>query len=118
MALWTKGVKLSMGDTVSSGTPTYSELTGLIECPALGGSREKIDVTTLADDSYRYIGGLKSVEDLAFKFIYDNTSTGSFRTLSAVTGTKAWKVTFPDTTTFEFEGECSTAVMVQPLTVL
>ena len=66
--LLTKGIKLSYS---TSGTTSYTQIPDLMECPALGGSREKVDITTLADGAYKYIAGLKTQEDLAFKFLYD-----------------------------------------------
>ena len=104
MAILSKGMKLSHSDT-SEGV--FTDLTGLKSVPALGGSKEKVDVTTLADSSYVYIAGLKSYEDLEFGFIYDKEV---FNTLNSLSGTQYWKVTFPDGVVFSFSGECSVAV--------
>ena len=71
--LLTKGIKLSYS---TSGTTSYTQIPDLMECPALGGSKEKVDITTLADGAYKYIAGLKTQEDLAFKFLYDNAENG------------------------------------------
>ena len=104
MAILSKGMKLSHSDT-SEGI--FTDITGLKSVPALGGSKEKVDVTTLADSSYVYIAGLKSYEDLEFGFIYDKEV---FNTLNSLSGTQYWKVTFPDGVVFSFSGECSVAV--------
>ena len=104
MAILSKGMKLSHSDT-SEGV--FTDIAGLKSVPALGGSKEKVDVTTLADSSYVYIAGLKSYEDLEFGFIYDKEV---FNTLNSLSGTQYWKVTFPDGVVFSFSGECSVAV--------
>ena len=104
MAILSKGMKLSHSDA-SEGV--FTDITGLKSVPALGGSREKVDVTTLADSSYVYIAGLKTYEDLEFGFIYDKEV---FNTLNSLSGTQYWKVTFPDGVVFSFSGECTVAV--------
>ena len=104
MAILSKGMKLSHSDT-SEGV--FTDIAGLKSVPALGGSKEKVDVTTLADSSYVYIAGLKTYEDLEFGFIYDKEV---FNTLNSLSGTQYWKVTFPDGVVFSFSGECSVAV--------
>ena len=104
MAILSRGMTLSYSGTQSG---SYTALTGLQSVPALGGSKEKVDVTTLADSSYVYIAGLKSYDDLEFGFIYDKTV---FNTLNTLSGTQYWKVTFPDGVVFSFSGECSVAV--------
>ena len=104
MAILSKGMKLSHSDT-SEGI--FTDIAGLKSVPALGGSKEKVDVTTLADSSYVYIAGLKTYEDLEFGFIYDKEV---FNTLNSLSGTQYWKVTFPDGVVFSFSGECTVAV--------
>ena len=104
MAILSKGMELSHSST---STGTYTALAGLTSVPSLGGSREQVDVTTLADGSYKYIAGLTSYEDLTFNFIYDKTV---YHTLQGLTGVQYWKVTFPDGVYFTFSGECSIAV--------
>lgn len=117
----TKGITLSLGETAGSST-TYTALTGLMECPALGGNAEKVDVTTLADGQFKYIKGLKTVEDLPFKFLYDNSATGTYRKVKSLQGVQDWKVTFPDAATdtghgteFTFSGECDAVVDAAPV---
>ena len=65
-----KDVKLSSKAGAAS---QYAELTLLMEVPEMGGTPEKVDVTTLADASRKYIDGVKDYGDLAFKFLYENT---------------------------------------------
>ena len=94
-------------------------IAGLMEIPDLGGTPEKVDVTTLADASRKYINGLADYGDLAFKFLYDNSSADSnYRTLQIierdckqVIGNYAKvTLTFPDGTTFKFDCIPSVAI--------
>ena len=92
----------------------YVVIPNLQEVPELGGSAEKVDVTTLADGNYTYINGIKDLGDLAFKFLYDNSGAESnyriCRGLEEAGEFVDWKVTFPDGTEFNFSGEASTAI--------
>lgn len=106
----TRGITLSyksVGDT-------YVEITDLQECPELGGTAEKVDVTTLADGNKRYINGVKDFGDMAFKFLYDNSGeTSNYRILRGLEDAGSmvdWKITFPDTTSFAFSGEVTTSI--------
>ena len=104
MAILSKGIKLSYSST---GTESYTDLTDLLEIPSLGGSIDKVDVTTLADASKKYINGIKDYGDLAFKFNY---AKAQFTTLNGLTGSVNFKVTLPDTTTATFSGEPSVSL--------
>lgn len=104
MAILSKGIKLGYSST---GTDTYTDLTDLLEIPSLGGSIDKVDVTTLADASKRYINGIKDYGDLAFKFNY---AKEQFNTLNGLTGSIHFKVTLPDNTTATFSGEPSVSL--------
>ena len=108
--LLTKDITLSYKKDSSS---SYEVLDGLMEVPSLGGTPDKVEVTTLADASRRYIKGLKDYGDLAFKFLYDNEkATSNFRILRGLEDSGKvvdWKVEFPDGTGFAFSGECSVA---------
>lgn len=92
---------------------TYEVLDGLQEVPSLGGTPDKVEVTTLADASRRYIKGIKDYGDLTFKFLYQNdTETSNFRVLRGLEESGKiveWKVDFPDGTGFAFSGECTVA---------
>ena len=85
---------------------TYTVIPDLQEIPDLGGSVDKVEVTTLADGSRRYINGLVDYGDLAFKFLYDNDdATSSWRVLSGFNGElKSWEINLPDGTKFQFTG--------------
>ena len=104
MAILSKGIKLSYSST---GTETYTDLTDLLEIPSLGGSIDKVDVTTLADASKKYINGIKDYGDLAFKFNY---AKEQFNTLNGLTGSIHFKVTLPDNVTATFSGEPSVSL--------
>lgn len=92
MAVLSKGIKL--GYKATSSASSYTDLTNLTEIPALGGSTEKVDVTTLDDNAKKYIEGIKDYGDIQFKFIYDETQ---FNTLNGLDGSKYWQVTLPAT---------------------
>ena len=104
MAILSKGIKLSYSST---GTDSYTDLTDLLEIPSLGGSVDKVDVTTLADASKKYINGIKDYGDLAFKFNY---AKAQFTTLNGLTGSVNFKVSLPDNTTATFSGEPSVSL--------
>lgn len=102
--LLSKGIKFEYS---ANGT-AYTEVGNLQEIPSLGGTPDKVDVTCLADGNKKYINGLVDYGDLAFKFLYDNSSeTSNYRVLKSLTGINHFKITFPDNTAFSFTGECS-----------
>lgn len=96
---------LSKGITLSYKTAEgeFIALTNLQEIPEIGnGAREKIEVTTLADDNKMYIAGLgDSGQELTFKFLHENTQ---FKTLAALDDTCEWKVELPDGIAATFSG--------------
>ena len=100
---------LSKGITLGySAVPatTYTLIPDLQSIPELGGSPDKVEVTTLADASRRYINGLVDYGDLQFTFLYDNDdATSSWRVLSAMNNElKSWEIALPDGTKFDFTG--------------
>jgi hypothetical protein len=96
---------LSKGITLSykSGEGEFVALTNLQEIPEIGnGAREKIEVTTLADDNKMYIAGLgDSGQELTFKFLHEKEQ---FTALVAITDTCEWKVELPDGVIANFSG--------------
>ena len=101
MAVISKGIKLSYKTT----DDTYTELTNLQEIPALGGTSEAIEITTLADAAHTYTDGLLNYGDsLAFKFLYEQTQ---FEALHALEGVSGWKVELPDGLGCTFSGTSS-----------
>ena len=89
------------------GENAATELEHLMEVPELGGTPEKIDVTTLSDRAKRYIPGIKDYGDLVFKFLYDNADTNSnFRILKELddaTETATFILEYPDGTSHQFD---------------
>lgn len=98
------GVSIGYSSTIPA--TTYTDLEGLQEVPEIGGKVDKIEVTTLADSSKRYIQGLTDPGDLAFKFLYANgATTDAFRVLKGFEASKAltaFQVSFPDGTKIAF----------------
>lgn len=95
----TLSYKLAEGD--------FTVLTNLQEIPEMGSTaraREKIDVTTLADDEKKSIDGLMEEaesQELTFKFLYDKEQ---FTMLAAIDEDVEWKVELPDALTATFTG--------------
>lgn len=89
----------------SSGS-TFTELEHLMEVPEMGGDPEKVEVTTLKDAVKKYIPGIRDLGDLAFKFLYDNsTATSNYRVLKELqedNETATFKVTYPDGSSHQF----------------
>lgn len=67
MAVCSVGIKVLVGE---------KEVRGVTDIPALGATPEKIDVTTLADKSRKYIDGIKDYGDLEFAVLYDPSIDG------------------------------------------
>ena len=100
MAVISKGITLSYKVADS-----YIALTNLQEIPDLGGTKEAIEITTLADAAHKYTDGLISYGDsLEFKFLYEGAQ---FTALNALKGESEWKVTLPDGEECTFAGTSS-----------
>lgn len=103
MAVISKGITLSYGQG-----DIFNELTNLQEIPALGGTSEAIEITTLADAAHMYTDGILNYGDsLAFKFLYEKEQ---FNTLVAINESTSWKVALPDGATCTFSGTCSVSL--------
>ena len=100
--------------TVLVDVETVVPIGNLQEIPDLGSSVDKVEVTTLADGSKKYISGIKEYGDLDFIFLYDNTiSTGNYGVLKTFEDAglvTLWKVVFPDSTEFNFSASVSTII--------
>lgn len=107
--LLTKDTTLSYKAT--GGGSTYTEIGELMEVPELGGDPEQVEVTTLKDNTRRYIAGIKDLGDLTFSFLYDNSGpTSNFRILKGIQEsgeTKDFRVEYPDGTTHDFSAQVS-----------
>ena len=101
------------------GSAAFEEIPHLIEVPELGGTPEKIDVTTLADKFKRYIPGIIEYADLVFKFFFDNENEDAnfrlFRGLADNNTTATFKVEYPDGTAHQFDAIPS--VKIEPATI-
>jgi hypothetical protein len=96
MAIISKGITLSYGETV---------LTNLMEIPELGGESESLEITVLSDAAHMYTNGILNYGDsLAFKFLYEDAQ---FTTLAGLKDSQDWTVSLPDGTTCSFGGTCS-----------
>lgn len=112
VGLLSKGI--TIGYKEGSGN-TYTTLNDLMEIPNLDiFPTEKVDVTTLADGSKRYIKGIGDTSDFALKFLYDNkTADTTFRKLAAIAkagDTHDWELSFPDGTKFNFSGQLGVSI--------
>ena len=103
-AIKTQGIKLSYK---ASGSSEFVVLTDCLGIPELGGSKDKIEITTLDSTAHEYMNGLDNYGDsLDFQFLYKDAQ---FKTLQALEGVIEWKVTLPSPSTLEatFSGECA-----------
>ena len=110
-----QGITLSIQKADSTGE--YTVIPGLLEVPDIGGTTEKIDVTTLADTSRQYINGIKDYGELTFKFLYDGLcckdgvdDVSNYQFLydlfegrnAGGDGPKNWKLQYKSTSTRQF----------------
>lgn len=103
----------------------FVALTNLQEIPEIGnGAREKIEVTTLADDNKQYIAGLgDSGQELSFKFLHEQAQ---FKALAAINETADWEVALPDgikatfagTPSIKMDSASANAALTYTLTVM
>ena len=77
--------------------------------PELGGTPEKIDVTTLADTARHYIPGVKDYGDLECNFLYDADQTSSaWNILKGLEGKDTeYSIEMPDGSSFKFTADVS-----------
>jgi hypothetical protein len=104
----------TLGYKPTTDATDYTIIGDIQEVPDVGGKPDKVDVTTLADKSKRYITGLVDPGDLAFKFLYDNSSaTSNFRILKGletVGNIVPYEVTYPDGTKHDFTASVSVSM--------
>ncbi len=55
-----------------------------MEIPSLGGSPDKVDITTLEDHSYHYMAGITDYGDMEYKFLYESGASANYRTLKTL----------------------------------
>ena len=103
-AIKTQGIKVAYK---ASGASDFVELKDCLGIPELGGTKDKIEITTLDSTAHEYMNGLDNYGDsLEFQFLYKDEQ---FRTLNALEGTIEWKVTLPSPSTLSatFSGEAA-----------
>ena len=109
-----KDIKLSYKTTAEG---TYTQIHNLQESPDIGGAANQVDVTTLENESYVYINGLRENAEMTFVFLYDNSGTTSNYRIAHGLETAGdrvfWQVELPDGTKFQFTGQCSTTIVGQ-----
>ena len=84
---------------------SFTLIPNLREVPEFGGTPEKIDVTTLKDKSKKFIPGIRDYGELTFSFLYDNSTSGNYRTLKGLSERErgvTFQLTYPDGTAHEF----------------
>ena len=103
----------SIGITLDVGS--VKAVSGLTDIPDMGATPEKLDVTTLIDESRQYINGVKDFGDLEFTFIYESGEDGNYAKLNALVGQGPQEciVKFPGEggATFTFTGEISLRII-------
>lgn len=102
-AIKTQGIKLSYSTTKEG---TYTPLHDCLSIPELGGTKDKIEITTLDSTAHEYMNGLDNFGDsLDFQFLYKDEQ---FETLKNLSGVVYWKISFPSSRlSAEIEGECA-----------
>lgn len=101
-AIKTQGIKLSY-----KAGEAWTDLHDCLGIPELGGTKDKIEITTLDSTAHEYMNGLDNYGDsLDFQFLYKDEQ---FRALNALEGVVEWKVTLPAPSTMSatFSGECA-----------
>lgn len=99
MATISHGITLSYKGASAS---AFTALTNLQEIPDIGGTKESIEITTLADAAHVYTDGLINYGDsIEFKFLYEYAQ---FNTLNGLTGAQEWKVALPGGESCTFSG--------------
>ena len=104
-------IGITIGYKTGVSGSTYTPLPNLQSIPDIGGTPEKIDVTTLADTSKKYIDGVVDYGDLEFVFLFDaNQQTSTYEILRGLQTAKtvnSYQLKFPDGTTFDFDAQVS-----------
>ncbi len=100
------GTKLSYSKDGTS----WTDITDVKTIPAVGGTPQTIDVTTLADTRQKQIPGIKQSSSLAFQCVYKGDNFKKAQAICDNNVTYKFKVTYPDGMTAEFEGRATLAM--------
>ena len=97
-----------------NGSESYTALQDLKEVPELGVDAEKVENTRLKDKFKHSELGIGDPGDMAYKFVYDNSSASSdYRVLREIADSNkvaSYRQTFPDGTKYEFDAYSSIKV--------
>lgn len=120
MELLSLGIKLEVSEDLTASPTKWRNLYGLSEVPDMGGEKEKVDVTNLADKNKRYIDGITDFGDLEFKFFYNKEETPDeaeseqiresysvLRAYEVAKKTLSFRLTYPDSTGHQWQGTAS-----------
>lgn len=89
-AIKTQGIKVSYK---ANGSNEFVVLTDCLGIPELGGTVDKIEITTLDSTAHEYMNGLENYGDsLDFQFLYKDVQ---FDTLNKLKGEIEWKIELP-----------------------
>lgn len=105
---------LANGSTLyyrTEGSEEWIEAELLQEIPELGSEDEKVDMTHLKSKNKEYEYGIGDYGDLAYKFIYENSSATSpyrvFRQAQADKEILEFKHEYPDGLSYTFPAMCN-----------
>ncbi|ORN05397.1 Phage tail protein [Lentilactobacillus parabuchneri] len=96
------GTKLEMAQP--GDTTTYTEVADVKTIPALGGSPQEVDVTTLADTRAKQIEGIEAATTAAFSVQYKGPSWNAVEAKAGDRQQYNWRVTYPDGMVATFTG--------------
>lgn len=90
------------------GEDEFSKLIDITQYPDLGGSKEKIDVTTLSDKKKRTINGIEDTSDLEFSAWYEKADYEKLLAIEAADKVDTYQLWFGDNGEdgiFEWQGK-------------
>jgi hypothetical protein len=79
-----------------SGGDSFEKLIDITQYPDLGGSKEKLDVTTLSDTRKRTINGIEDSSDLEFSAWYEKDDYEKLLALEAADSIDTYQLWFGD----------------------
>jgi hypothetical protein len=90
------------------GSSDFEKLIDITQYPDLGGTKEKLDVTTLSDTKKRTINGIEDTSDLEFSAWYEKTDYEKLLALETADNVDTYQLWFGDNGEdgiFEWEGK-------------
>lgn len=107
VGLLSAGTKLGYKPT-GGAEATFTDIPVITASPEIGSEPERVDVTTLADWSRRYIAGIKDQDNLTFPAVYRKEVYEDMYAAEIGRATFDFKLTFPDQTGFTWSGQVAT----------